>query len=1096
MEPVRPTVQLPSLTDEIPLDTMWNQRAADRLDAEWEALGGVSVDLSEEGLAQSAEGGRRMGDRKITPPSESTSEQVRDRATTALAEGPVRKGVDTVLRTLTGLGLDEVQEAITRGALPEKVSLKLLDPAGNVAEELVRTTAKESGLDDETAGKVGIAAGMLFGMAAGWPKGKAAKALAEGAKGTNVARVTATADVKTVIKNLNEFNAARLAGHRAKMTHAETIAASQGLPKVKEGFTRLFRAETSAGFGPYAADMPPGQGLYFTTSLERAQGMAADAPAGTGRVVYLDVPTADAARYEKRVGVLPNALEEHVVPLPIAAARRPIGGSPILTLDEALRLSEADLLLDAAQQTALRDHYNSAATYLTDVAKRAVAGDQQAVNEMYTAFTIAGELAAKDESIGRNVARSLESRKILSEAERAPLELHDLSALASMLQGTTMMDPTLLAQRLLTLNATQRKVMAQHSVSLLRAGQNALYEAWINGLLSGPQTHAANMLSNTLTAAWAPAERFLAAGLDVDALGGKRSVYFGESVAMLYGVMEGMKDGIRLAGKTMREGTSGFGSEKIERVNAITTEAFHLNPEGVVGGAVDVLGAIVRAPGRALMTEDAFFKAVNYRMELRALAYREAAQEGLSGSAFWQRMREIVQDPPPAVKERATEAALIRTFNQEVCELGRVGQIGKAATTMAEALPMGRLVLPFICTPTNILHYASERTPVLSLISDTVRADFKAGGERRAMALAKMSGGFGVSAVIATVTASAINPEAPTPYMTMITGEGPRDKRMRAQLETMGWKPYSVWNPISKEYISYRRTDPLGTIFGIVSSATEILGQLDEVGVQEVVTAAGIATSKAMLSKTFLTGLSDFLDSMEGNPEDINRFFNGLARSGVPAGLRQVTRTLDPIRKDVETLYDHWRSGLPGYDGPAVHNLWGDPIMLPAGVGPDLISPLYSSAVTPDATTEWLVQNKVALSRTPRAIGSAVAGGTPYIRTEAEKPVKLTKEERQRLAVLMGKGGDAPDIGSGLGPLAGQAPLKDALARFIAGPGTDGPGGSRADLILSFVNQRRAMAIDQLRRESPLLDEELTRREKERVQQKIPGAALTPTLTR
>ena len=250
-----------------------------------------------------------------------------------------------------------------------------------------------------------------------------------------------------------------------------------------------------------------------------------------------------------------------------------------------------------------------------------------------------------------------------------------------------------------------------------------------------------------------------------------------------------------------------------------------------------------------------------------------------------------------------------------------------------------------------------------------------------------------------------------------------------------------------------------------------------------------------MLSKTFLTGLSDFLDSMEGNAQDINRFFNGLARSGVPALARQTMRALDPVKKDVDTLFDHWRSGLPGYGGPVDHNVWGDEIMYSGGLGPDIVSPYYTTqpvAGQIDPVTHWMVQNGVVISNNIKVVGRAAAGETPYLRTEAEKAVKLTKEERQRLKVLIGKGGQAPPLVGDLGPLDGEPTLKDAVGDIIRGAGTNGPGGSKASLIQSRVNQRKQMAIMQLRRESPELDTELSRREDEALRQKTEEPARKP----
>lgn len=767
-----------------------------------------------------------------------------------------------------------------------------------------------------------------------------------------------------------------------------------------------------------------------------------------------------------------------------------------VALDDVLALNVEKYDM-RAMQLAVRDYHNAAATHLDDLVKRTLEGDPQAGEQLHAAFTLAGELSIRDELLGKAAARGLESRKILSEAERAAFTPEALAGLAETMKGAPDGDPMALAQRLSALRTkTQKETFARQTVSMLRAGQDALYEVWINALLSGPQTHAANVVSNSLTTFWAVPERLAAATLDLGALGGNRSVYFGESGAMLYGLMEGVKDGIRVAGKAMKEGASSFGPDKMERAPSITSTRFGIDPESGIGGAVDFIGTLMRMPSRFLMSEDAFFKAVNYRMELRAAAYREAASEGLSGKAFADRVTQMIADPPASIKTHAEQFALTNTFNRELSELGRVGQAASGASQIAEALPLGRVVLPFIRTPANILHYASERTPVLNLISDTMRADLAAGGARRAEALGKIGAGGTVSAIVASYAATAINADQPVPYMTVVTGEGPRDPRMKATLQRLGWRPYSIWNPYSNEYVSYRRTDPLGTVLGIVATTTEMLGQLPEQGVDSIATATAIATSKAMLSKTFMEGLSNFLDTMEGNQGDFKRFVEGLASSGVPAGIRQTSRELDPIRRDMDSLYDHWRSGLPGYDGPPELNLWGDPIMLTGGLGVDLVSPIYTSEVKPDAVDEYLARNKIPFAKTPRHVAGRRPPGVRLEEESAAEGVKLTKEERHRLGVLIGKGGDAESLGVDLGVLAGQPPLKEVVRTMMQQPGTDGPEGSRADMIRSAVNDRRRMAIDQLRRESPILDMELTKREQTRIQKKIPGGEMSPSLGR
>src|SRR3990167_4918625 len=126
---IRPPVRLESLRDDLPLESLWQQRQAERDDAEWEALGGTPIQ-GEQGLEEAAKGGKEL------------------------------EAVERVQRTTEGA----VPPAITEGTGLEEVRLKLLDPVGSVSEELAADTARKSGLDEELAQKIGGMTGLLLGM--------------------------------------------------------------------------------------------------------------------------------------------------------------------------------------------------------------------------------------------------------------------------------------------------------------------------------------------------------------------------------------------------------------------------------------------------------------------------------------------------------------------------------------------------------------------------------------------------------------------------------------------------------------------------------------------------------------------------------------------------------------------------------------------------------------------------------------------------------------------------------------------------------------------------------------------------------------------
>jgi hypothetical protein len=989
----QPPIRIDDFTDEFPLDAILAERSSARLDAEWVAAGGVSLDMSPKGLDEAAEGGKALAGRgkKLTPPTESTSESARDRANAVAAEGPVRQGMDKVFRTLTGLGLDEVQKAVETGTLPEKVSLKLMDPAGQVSEELVRDTAIKSGMDEETASKIAVGTSVLLGAVFPGAKGKF-KAGAQAVKGVNPMRLEGAADdVTAVIENIGKFNAQKMT--QGVQTNAETIS------RAIEGYT----------------------------------------------------------------------------------------------LDQILKLTPEKYDL-ASVQAAVSGHLDTSVNYAKSVAMRIEAGDATAVEEYTGAMAVAIKLQEIDAKLGTQLGRGQQARQIA---------LEDVRQIAEQLAnagGEAGMTIEAHAARFLALTQGQRKTFLQQLGAGLKQGQNMFMEAWVNALISGPQTHVANVLGTGAISLWAPVERGLTATADAILTGGgiwaDRSVYFGETAQMYYGMLGGIKDGIRLVGKQLREESKAlkggapkfvadpFGSGKMEKPDAITAEAVGLNPNNIWGGSVDFLGAFVRSFGRGLMTEDAFLKSVNYRGELRALAFRQAANEGLGGKEFWRRVRQIENDPEqygPQAKVLAERRALTNTLNREFDELGLVGMAGQMASSATTRVPLLRLVAPFTRTPANSAQYGVERVPILAQLStENWKAITGKDPAARAEALAKWMGGAGVSMAVVSYASQPINPESPTPYMSLITGEGPKDGRMRQYLHSLGWQPYSIWNPVSGKYVSYRRSDPLSTVLGIAANYKEIAGQLPQDAQVELATALTIATQKAMLSKTFLTGLSDLVDTLEGDPSsDARRFFDGLARSGVPAIARQWTRANEPLKKDIDSLFGHWRSGLPGYDAPAAHNVWGDEIMFEGGLGLDVLSPYYETTPKADPVTEWLVKNEVFISTDVKAVGSTPEGETPYIRAEGDKAVRLEAAERQRLRVLIGKGGQAPENGTDLGLLAGKPTLKERVADFIAGAGTDGPGGTKGDKIQSYVNGRRQQALKQLRREFPRVDLELTRRENE-----------------
>lgn len=600
-----------------------------------------------------------------------------------------------------------------------------------------------------------------------------------------------------------------------------------------------------------------------------------------------------------------------------------------------------------------------------------------------------------------------------------------------------MVSPAQLAQMVMDL-PNEEAMMKFAKEAVKPTWGDMMMEVWINGLLSGPITHSTNIISNAATLAWNIPERAVASMLN------PKAVRPGEAAAMLGGVVESMGDAWRLAWKAFKEEQPQFGQAKLEMPRrAITADALEVT--GMTGRAVDFLGAAVRLPGRFLMAGDDFFKAIAFRAELRALAKRQAFREinemSLTGKAAAQKAREIekniIDNPPESIKEAAQEFAAYTTFTRDL------GETGQKVQALAST-PIGRIVLPFVRTPTNIFKFAGERTP-LALASRAVREEIAAGGERRALALAKIGLGSMTMAYMSTLAANGL-----------ITGGGPKDKTLRQTKMQTGWKPYSF--KIGNEYISYARIEPLGSLFGLAADAADIMGQLSEADAAKLASALTVAISRNVAQKTFVKGLAGTLNAVTSQEvKQVNSFLEKELPTILPysSAWGQTAKNLDPVMREVNSIMDAFKAKLPGYssDLPPHRNLWGEPVLLEGGLGPDLLSPFYSSTMKDDKVAAELDRLQAPITLPSKQIDR----------------VPLTPKQYDRYQILAAHPQGMPSL---------REKLEEVIASDLYRHGTDDPAdGGKITLLKMWVNNYRDLAKFQLRQEDADLDAKLRERE-------------------
>jgi len=194
-----------------------------------------------------------------------------------------------------------------------------------------------------------------------------------------------------------------------------------------------------------------------------------------------------------------------------------------------------------------------------------------------------------------------------------------------------------------------------------------------------------------------------------------------------------------------------------------------------------------------------------------------------------------------------------------------------------------------------------------------------------------------------------------------ITGSGPTDPKARRDMLDTGWQPYSYVyedDEGKKHYYSYKRIEPMGILFGLTADFHDIAGEVPDKDADEIAAGIVASISQNLTDKTFFKGLGDFFEAM-GNPDrQFTAYLQNLSGTIVPSILAQTTRTVDPVLRDTRSFLKRIKSRIPGWSETleARRNLWGERIILSGGLGPDIISPIYSSESKNDPVANELVR--------------------------------------------------------------------------------------------------------------------------------------------
>lgn len=599
-------------------------------------------------------------------------------------------------------------------------------------------------------------------------------------------------------------------------------------------------------------------------------------------------------------------------------------------------------------------------------------------------------LKSELEGIGAEAGRSLqiframkrdpsllgEAETLLKLAERKG-NMQDIAALALQLK-----DPAQLAEfaRQYTKATTTEKVI----------------EAWKAAILSGPQTHLANIMGNTTK--WlvevpesAIAATFTAAQRAASGDPLTFAQFKARALAPIYGIQHGAVDALTVAAQVAR----GRG-EYLEKGDVYRTAI-----EGKTG-------EIVRLPFKALQVQDALFRTVAERAEAHVMAVDRAVKEGFhpSSAEFRQAVVQYTARPEVGLSEKAGMEAIARV-QQAGAEAVFAQRLGPRMETLQRAMAghWSQFIIPFVRTPTNLVSWAVQHVPGLNLVSGRWREDFAAGGERQARAVARVAIGAGLTAMAYSLASDET-----------FTGGGAFDPEQRRTKAAAGWQPYSV--KIGDSYYSYQRMEPVAKVLGIAADLFELQqAATDEKDKAKIATLTVLMFGNMTVSTTYLSGLSNAMNSLTDPARYGENFLEQYSASLVPKIVGQTTAMADPYKREVDGVIDSIQAQLPILRQKLMpkRDVWGEPAQNDRWFA---VMPVAKSQISEDKVKTEAVRLQLAIQDAPKFVTER----GPF--NPKDKRIELSAEQRDIFREVAGK--NAMSI---LGPIV-SAPDWDRIPDF------------------------------------------------------------------
>jgi hypothetical protein len=509
---------------------------------------------------------------------------------------------------------------------------------------------------------------------------------------------------------------------------------------------------------------------------------------------------------------------------------------------------------------------------------------------------------------------------------------------------------------------------------------NKVIDFWRMSILTGPQTAIVNFASNAANSIYnLGPRRIIEAGvndvLGIIGQGDPNSATLGELAVMARQSHKALK----LAGENMLKSWA-TESRIAESQFAQTLQQMELGSlkgEEIMPALGGKFGLLMRSLSYRHMTAaDEFFKGYHGHLEAAAQAHRIAKQEKLTGSAYEDRITELMKYGSEAwmralaVSENVTFqtklnpkdpralavldkiAVAIRRYSHTKTGDLRQSTNEQGKKVMVPVLRPNALsfFFPFINTPTNIFKSAIEMSPVGALLAiiDGARAlkiKIARGNMTKAQANLAASELYDRTRLVKDVTNQLISTGIFWALLGLV--EPDEDDELPRITGTTDWRSTSkgardnemrVMPPMSirigeDNFISYSRIEPFATVFASIADA---IHEVSVTGMNEKALGNYFTKIENQLSdKTFLSGLSDLINVWRDPERFASKLTGSIVTGFVPNLIRQPIREADPYVRDTKpNEQDGFFTALgkqlgyslaPGY-APPMMDVWGNPV--------------------------------------------------------------------------------------------------------------------------------------------------------------------------